>query len=82
MSVRLTVELDITLNRVLDVFESLVDIRALRMTTRQFRTTDRNTFVVGQQSDMKFSLHVDSPYPACARPSTDAAYANIPRRFS
>ncbi|MEY2493900.1 MAG: hypothetical protein QOJ45_392 [Verrucomicrobiota bacterium] len=70
MSVRLTVKLDITLNCILNVFESLVDIRTLRMTTWQLRTTDRNTFVMGQQSDMKFPLHVISTYAARARQST------------
>lgn len=70
MGVRLTVKLDITLNCILDVFESFVDIRTLRMTTWQLRTTDRNTFVMGQQSDMKFPLHAISTYAACARQST------------
>jgi hypothetical protein len=70
MSVGPAIKLDVTLNRILDVFESFVNIRALRMTTRQLRTTDRDTFVMSQQSDMKFALHVDSTYPACAGEST------------
>jgi len=64
MSVRLTIKLDVALNRVLDVFEGFVHICSLRMTTRQLRTTDRDTFVVGQQGNMKFSLHAPRTYPA------------------
>ncbi|MEN3370546.1 MAG: hypothetical protein V7609_2689 [Verrucomicrobiota bacterium] len=69
MSVGPAVELDVPLNRVLDVFESFVDIRALRMTTRQLRAAHRNTFVVGQERDMKFPLHVNSTYVRRARQS-------------
>lgn len=69
MSLGPAIQLDVTLNRILDVFEGFVHIRTLRMTTRQLRTTYRNAFVVGQQRDMKFPLHVNSTYLACARQS-------------
>lgn len=46
MSVWLTVKLDVTLNRVLDVFERFVHIRTLRMASGEFRATNGNTFIV------------------------------------
>ena len=58
MSFRLTVKLDVALDRILDVLKSFVHIRSLRMTSRQLRTTDRHPFLVGQQCNMKFSLHL------------------------
>jgi hypothetical protein len=54
---RLTIQIDVAANRVLDVFERLFDVSALRMTTGQFRATNRHTFLVFEQGHMKFSLH-------------------------
>lgn len=69
MSIWLTVKLNVTLNRVLDVFERFIHIRPLRMASGKFRTTNGNTFIVCQQRDMKFPLHRQKNV------STDAAHS-------
>ena len=56
----LAVEIDVATNRVLDVCERLFDCGALRVTSRQFRTTDRHAFLMFQQGHMKFSFHKTS----------------------
>ncbi len=55
--IRFPVNFQIFPDCVLDVLKRLIDICALRMTTGQFRAAHRNTFIVLNQGDMKFSLH-------------------------
>ena len=46
MSLRVAVKFDITLDRILDVFQRFVHIRTLRMAAGEFGTTDGNSFIV------------------------------------
>ena len=69
MSIWLTVKLNVALNRILDVFESLLHIRTLRMTTGQSGTTDGYTFIMCQERDLKSSFHLQPEYCVCSEPS-------------
>jgi len=63
---RFSVEIYVTANRILDIFQRLIDCSALRVTSREFRTAHRYAFVVFNQSDVKFSLHGNERTP-CTR---------------
>jgi len=58
--IRFAINFQIFPDCVPDVLKRLVDICALRMTARQFRTAHRNTLIVLNQGDMKFSFHASN----------------------
>ncbi len=59
MPFRHPVEFNVTLNGIADIFDGLHHGRALGMTARQFRATDRNALRMFQQRDVVFLLHLE-----------------------
>ena len=64
-----SIKIYVTANRIFDVCKRIFNICALRMTSRQFRTTNRYTFVVPKQRYVKFPFHHAS-VPFAPRAST------------
>ncbi len=63
--VRFAVKIEITPNRVFDVFQCFLHVRSLGVTPGQFGTTDRYASVVCEQGDVEFLLHEASVMSAC-----------------